>query len=150
MPPTRAELAKIHIAKKELGMSDDAYRDLLRLHFGVESARDLSPRQVTVLLNKFRAKGWRPRRKVKSGRRGAALKKKNFKEISSGPNARQKRYILALWNALGYDVAKPDARVKRQFGIDRFEWLHDDHALFVLATDLRQRCRAAGIDPEPY
>ena len=144
---SRADLAKIHIAKKELGLTDEAYRDLLHLHFQVASAKDLLPKQVVVLLNNFRARGWKPKANVKNGRKTTA-KSANFKEIT-GPNARQKKYILALWNALGYDVAKLDARCKKQFGVDRFEWLQEDHHLFVLVTDLRQRCLNAGIDPEP-
>ncbi|MBU4273997.1 MAG: regulatory protein GemA [Planctomycetes bacterium] len=143
----RAALAKIHIAKKELNLTDEAYRDMLHLHFQVSSAKDLKPQQVIVLLNKFRAKGWRPKTNVKNGRKGTG-KSANFKEIV-GPNARQKKYILALWNALGYDVAKLDARCKKQFNVERFEWLKDEHDLFVLVTDLRQRCLNAGIDPEP-
>lgn len=145
--PKPADLAKIHIAKKELGLTDEAYRDMLHIHFGVSSAKNLLPKQVVVLLNKFRAKGWRPKTNVKNGRKGTA-KSANFKEIV-GPDARQKRYILALWNALGYDVAKLDARCKKQFGVERFEWLKDGHDLFVLVTDLRARCEAAGLDPEP-
>lgn len=145
--PSSADLAKIHIAKKELGLTDEAYRDMLHLHFQVDSAKDLKPQQVVVLLNKFRAKGWRPKTNVKKGRKGTG-KSANFKEIV-GQNARQKKYILALWNALGYDVAKLDARCKKQFGVERFEWLKDEHALFVLVTDLRQRCVNVGIDPEP-
>lgn len=143
----RAALAKIHIAKKELGLTDEAYRDMLHIHFQVASAKDLKPQQVVVLLNKFRAKGWRPKTNVKNGRKGTA-KSANFKEIV-GPNAKQKRYILALWNALGYDVAKLDARCKKQFSVERFEWLADEHDLFVLVTDLRKRCENAGLDPEP-
>ncbi|MFZ5775088.1 MAG: phage protein GemA/Gp16 family protein [Thermodesulfobacteriota bacterium] len=148
--PSSADLAKIHIAKKELGMDDDAYRTMLHLHFGVESAKDLQPRQVTVLLNQFRAKGWKPRKTtvVKNGRTGAKRKRDNFIEIKPGPAARQQRYALALWNALGYDVDKLHARCKRQFGVDRFEWL-EDRDLFVLITDLRARCHDAGLDPEP-
>ena len=37
----RRELAAIHIRKKERGLDDDAYRDMLREVAGVESARDL-------------------------------------------------------------------------------------------------------------
>ena len=141
MMPTRADYAKINIAKKELGLTDEQYRDTLYWKFQVRSAKDLTDRQVTVLLNHCRAKGWRPKGK---GQRG-----KGFKEITGGHNPNQKRYILALWNALGYDVAKIDARVKKQFGVDLFEWLDDDHDLHVLVTDLRARCERAGIDYTP-
>ena len=142
--PTRIDLAKIHIAKKELGLTDEAYRDILRLHFGVESAKNLNPRQVVVLLNKFRAKGWKPKHKIKNQK----TKIKNFIEIKAGASARQQRYVLAMWNALGYDVAKLHARCKKQFSIDRFEWVTDHEDLHVLITDLQERCRRAGLNPE--
>lgn len=41
----RAELAKIHVAKKQLAMDDETYRAMLMSQFGVESARDLSAHQ---------------------------------------------------------------------------------------------------------
>jgi len=144
----RADLAKIHIAKKELGLSDQEYRDILYANFKVSSAKDLGCKEISRLLSIFRQKGWQPRFKFKS--KGSQPKgKRNFKEIKAGPLARQKRYILALWNALGYDLAKLDARCKKQFGLDRFEWLQDEDHLHILITDLQARCRSAGIDPNP-
>jgi len=145
--PSRADLAKIHIAKKELGLTDEMYRDLLYFQFSKSSSKDLTTKEVGKLLAIFRAKGWKCKYNVKKGRKGTT-KSANFKEIT-GPNAQQKRYILALWNNLGYDVAKLDARCKKQFGVERFEWLNEEHDLFVLVTDLRQRNSDAGIDPTP-
>jgi len=136
----RTDLAKIHIAKKELGLADEEYRDILYTNFRVSSAKDLGGNDVVRLLHIFKQKGWRPR----PGR-----KARNYKKIK-GPLARQKRYILALWNALGYDLAKLDARCKRQFKIDRFEWLQDEDQLCILITDLRARCERVGLDPSPH
>lgn len=48
--PTRNELARIHIAKKEMGLDDDAYRDMLRDRYGVESAKNLNQDDVRDLL----------------------------------------------------------------------------------------------------
>jgi phage gp16-like protein len=58
--PTRNELAKIHIAIKELGLDDPTYRAILRDRFHQESAADLTNRQAEELLDLFRRKGWRP------------------------------------------------------------------------------------------
>lgn len=58
--PSRSELAKIHIAIKELGLEDAAYRRLLRQRYQRQSALDLTPQQVADLLEVFRRKGWRP------------------------------------------------------------------------------------------
>ena len=65
--PDTARLAKIHIAKKELRLTDEVYRDILILHFQVESAVQLTDRQVTVLLNRFRAMGWEAKVGPKTG-----------------------------------------------------------------------------------
>ena len=38
----KAQLAKVHIAKQQLGMDDDSYRALLARVAGVKSAKDLA------------------------------------------------------------------------------------------------------------
>jgi phage gp16-like protein len=58
--PTRSELAKIHIAKKELGLDDSTYRGVLWDRYHKESAADLSREQADDLVALFRQKGWRP------------------------------------------------------------------------------------------
>jgi hypothetical protein len=70
-------------------------------------------------------------------------------DIPPGPLARQKKYILMLWCLLGYEPKSLDARVSKQFGVERFVWLTDQAALATLAKDMWSRCRRAGIDPEP-
>jgi phage gp16-like protein len=58
----RRALAKIHIAKKELGLSDEEYRDLVRATVpGKESAADLTDGELQRLLERLRQLGWRPR-----------------------------------------------------------------------------------------
>lgn len=55
-------LAKIHIAKKELHLSDEEYRDLIDGTVpGKDSAADLDDGQLQQLLDRLYALGWRPR-----------------------------------------------------------------------------------------
>lgn len=63
--PTSANLAKIHIAKKELGLSDEDYRGILAYHFQVDSAAKLNDRQCVVMINHLKAKGWKPKSRDK-------------------------------------------------------------------------------------
>jgi len=64
-----AVLAKIHIAKKDLRLTDDEYRAVIAFHFGGKtSAKELSPRQQAVLLNHFKAKGWQSKKPKKAGK----------------------------------------------------------------------------------
>ena len=58
--PGRSELARIHIALKELGLDDATYRGILRKRFKTGSAANLTNRQAAQLLELFRQKGWRP------------------------------------------------------------------------------------------
>jgi hypothetical protein len=143
MTPTKAQLAKIHIAKKELQLTDEVYRDILALNFRVESAKDLIDRQAVQLLEIFRVKGWQ----AKSKKSGTGQKKRsgNYIVIKPGPTAAQQRKVLAMWNELGYAMEKLHSRCQRQFNVDRFEWLTDSQALHVLITDLDQRIKA--VDP---
>jgi hypothetical protein len=56
--PTHAELAKIHIAKRDLKLSDPLYRGFLNVLFGETSAKDLTPEQIDELLDHFKSLGW--------------------------------------------------------------------------------------------
>ncbi len=55
-------LAKIHIAKKELGLTDEEYRDLITSTIpGRASAADLEEAELRQVLDRLQALGWRPR-----------------------------------------------------------------------------------------
>lgn len=65
MPPSKADLAKIHIAKKELGLTDEVYRDILRAQFRRDSSAKLTPGQAFALLAHFKKLGWKQRSQSK-------------------------------------------------------------------------------------
>lgn len=129
----KTALAKIHIARKELSLSEEAYRDILFLNFRVRSSKELSDQQARQLLELFRARGWQS--KPGRGQQG----KSRFITVKPGPAAKQQKKVLALWHALGYDMGALHSRIKKQFGVDRFEWLEDGQALHILITDLQRR-----------
>lgn len=56
--PTRSQLARVHIAKRDLKLSDPMYREFLNLCFGKRSAKELSPEEVDALLEHFKGLGW--------------------------------------------------------------------------------------------
>ena len=146
MPPTHSQLAKIHIAKKELQLTDDIYRDILSLNFkGVQSAKELTVSQADQLLEHFRGKGWKPKKATVTAPRTKRLDG-NFVVIQPGPTAAQQRKVLAMWNSLGYGMDKLHKRCKKQFEVERFEWLTDSQALHVLITDLKKRQDSAGVE----
>lgn len=56
------DLAKIHLAKKGLGMDDSAYRAMLHAIVGVDSAKTLDNSGRGKVLWHLRRLGWRPQR----------------------------------------------------------------------------------------
>lgn len=62
------EKALIHVAKKQLGMTEEDYRGLLA-SVGAASSRDLTPGQFDALLQRLEAAGFEVRRSHRSARR---------------------------------------------------------------------------------
>lgn len=65
----RAQLAKIHIAKKELGLADETYQDILERLAGQRTAKGLSQQKLDLVLAELKRLGWQPshsKRKLKA------------------------------------------------------------------------------------
>lgn len=56
---TAKQVQLIHIAKQQLGICDDDYRNILHEYFKVRSSKDLTERQAERLITHFRLKGFR-------------------------------------------------------------------------------------------
>lgn len=123
----RADLAKIHIAKKQLGMSDDAYRAMLKSVAGASSASDLDLRGRGKVLHHLKTLGWKPK----------AAKKKQ----AITPSDPQDKKIRALWLTMYSEgiVKRPEeaalrAYVRRITGCDRLEWITTKQASIVIES----------------
>jgi hypothetical protein len=111
-------LAKIHIAKKELGLGDDTYRDVLEKVTGKRSASGCTDRELGAVMDHFKSLGFVPRA--------------GWNKSSAGPAA-EKYYLpkmRALWISgywLGVVRNKDDAAMlaflKRQTGLDHERFL---------------------------
>ena len=93
-----------------------------------------------MLIDSFRTKGWKPKKSVGSVRQ--KRRDGRYIDIKPGPAAGQQRKVLALWNELGYGMDKLHTRCKKQFNVERFEWLTDARHLHILITDLDYRLEA--------
>lgn len=111
----KADLAAIHVAKKNLGWSDEEYRDILWLVCQVRSAGDLDFAGRKRFLAHLRACEGRPARK--SAARPAW--------------SPQLRLMWSLWQQLA-DAGRVRDRsraglqawvAQHQVGVDRLEWL---------------------------
>lgn len=80
----RPLIAKIHIAKAQLNLDDEQYRDIVRRVTGKDSAAQCRYSQLVDLINEFKALGWK------------TPKKKAFRRTPFDPI----RKIYALWSEL--------------------------------------------------
>lgn len=55
-------MAKLHIARKDLGLDDDTYRAMLQNLTGKRSSADCTDRQLVMLVAALRKRGWKDSR----------------------------------------------------------------------------------------
>lgn len=133
-PRRRALLAKVHIAPKQLGMTDDDYRAVLLRETGRLSAKQCTDGELEKLLAAFGRKGFTStaRRPGKPAR-------------ADHPVARKAR---ALWISLGHLCAirqtseqALEAFARRQLGCERLQWANQAQAdsLIEALKDMGER-----------
>jgi phage gp16-like protein len=146
--PVRAGLiGKIHVAKSQLGLDDDTYRDVLRRVTGKESSSACSITELEAVKAEMVNLGWRPAKKAhpRAGRR----------PLADGEIAAKLR---ALWIS-GYHLAVVDdpseaalaAFVKRatggrKRGVDALQWMTADDARTAIEALKAWLARAGGVD----
>jgi phage gp16-like protein len=117
--PVQKLLAKIHIAKKEMGLDEETYREMIGQAVGnahVRSSKDLTNEQALKLIRLFKDKGWIPY----AGRRPAPPKKyDDQKGDFYSASAAIKRKIEAMW----HDLYRGNEETKhlRQFLFNHFK-----------------------------
>ena len=113
----KADLAAIHIAKKQLGWDDETYRDLLWTVCRVKSSGDLDFTGRKRFLDHLRQCGF-----VNAATKG--------RKVVSGTLTAPQRKMFSLWQQLADADLVHERRMsalvayaKRQTGVDRLEWL---------------------------
>jgi hypothetical protein len=104
-------LAKIHIAKKELGFSDLEYREILNRLHRVKSATTLSIPELEEVLRYFRKCGWR----------GSAPKKRGPQKMIQALQKRCKEIAGIIPNGLN----RLDGISEKIGGVKKIEWVQD-------------------------
>lgn len=124
----RKAIAKIHIAKAELGLDESAYRSLLAQEAGVRSSKELNPRQISAVLAALQRLGWVPR----PGKRNKG-QPHNF-----GSPAMPE--MITKIGALLADMQLPwsyaDGIAKQMFGIQRCAWVRSPKQLKAIIAAL--------------
>jgi phage gp16-like protein len=111
--PPMSILAKVHIAKAQLGLDDESYRALLARVAGVRSAKELNARQAAAVINELQRLGWQPKPRKSQGKPG------NFDSLPG-----EIAVIEALLAEMSLPWSYADSIARRQFGIDRVAWLN--------------------------
>ncbi|SES24451.1 Mu-like prophage protein gp16 [Vreelandella subterranea] len=135
---SKGKLAQIHIAKAQLGLSDEDYRAILARTAGVSSAKDLTNRTVGGVMHEFRRLGFEPKPAKKAGRKAPRT-----------PRSRQN--VMAKIEAMLTHAQRPwayaDSMAKRMFNVERVDWLDDDQ-LHRLMTGLIIDAKRQGRYPD--
>ena len=140
----RGLLAKVHIAKAQLGLDEPHYRALLEAH-GVESSTALDIRGLEGLLRHFQELGWSPA----PSKAAARAPRPRQPKAAPGREAQLSK-IEALLTEKGraegsyvsWDYAT--AILQRQCQVERLEWATPEQLVGViaaLARDARRKGR---------
>lgn len=146
-------LAKIHLAKRDLGLDDAAYRGLLQRVTGKRSAGALTERQLGAVLDELKRLGFKP---VRPMPKAATFADRVLEEThtamqrEASEDARLGK-IRALWkslHALG-EIDDPSDRAiaayaRRTTGIEALPWL-DGEASDKVIRSLRKWCERVGF-----
>lgn len=128
-------LAKVHIAKKEMGLDDDTYRELLFTAFRVRSAKDLTDIQLTQLLDIFRECGWQQDKNKRYPDGFGRKKYENLGKRKGFASPKQLRLIEALWDRVSRAKDKEAALRKfleNRFHVSHIKFLSDEKASRVI------------------
>ena len=122
----KALLAKVHIAKKELGLSDEIYRAVLEEKYGVRSAKELKIFELIDLCRHFEKLGWKskpPKGKPRACKEREALLKK----------------VFVLCYNLGVPVPEYATGIaKKMFGVDYIGWCNPNQLHKIVAALMYQ------------
>jgi phage gp16-like protein len=123
----RAMLAKIHVAKKQLALAEDDYRQIMMQETGRSSAGDCTEAELERVIGRFQVLGFRPVPKAGPG---------EAQRPAQHPMARKAR---ALWISLYHlcAVRSPDEKAleafaKRQLKCERLVWAKQSDAFRLI------------------
>lgn len=132
--PSRGDLVKIQIAKKQLGLDDETYRAMLKGVAGVSSSKDLDQAGLQKVLQHLRRSGFKD-----------ASARKPKRPTPAPAVAAMCRKVRAQLIALGrLPDSYADGIAQHMYGVQFFEWLQPDQ-LHALVTALQVHQDRKGV-----
>lgn len=116
MSHKRAMMAKIHIAKKDLGLDEDTYRDVLWRVTGKRSCKGMDIKELNAVIADMQSSGWKPKPAAKYGKKPRVAKSRTI--------TLDKIEAILADMSLPWGYAKGMAR--NMFNRDAIEWLNDE------------------------
>ncbi|SNR59469.1 Mu-like prophage protein gp16 [Humidesulfovibrio mexicanus] len=136
----RSLLAKVHIAAKDLGLQEDAYRDMLEGLTGQRSAAKLTDKQLAFVVGSLQRKGgWGAAPVEHAAKRHGAKPKPR---ASSSCDAMLKK-IEALLADAGRPWAYAESMARRMYQVERLEWATAEHLRGIIAALVKDAGRQA-------
>lgn len=134
MSTKKIHIAKIHIAKKQLGLDDATYRDVLWRVTGKRSCKDMTTPQLLDVIDDMKKSGFKPKAAPKHGKKPSVVGKR---EPLMGK-------IHAMLTDMGLHWNYAHGMADKMFGIKRLQWLNDSQ-LYKLtqALSVHQKREAA-------
>jgi len=140
-PQRRVMIAKIHVAKKELGFDDGDYRALLERVTGKASSAKMNAGEMGKVLDELARLGWAPGTSKKPGKPRPA----------SHPAAKKARAMFLSLGLLGVirnpSEAALEAFARRQLGCDKLQWA-DQSQVYKLIEAMKKIAARHGWDQD--
>ena len=118
-------ISKIHIAKKQLDLDDDVYRDLLAQATGKRSCKDMTDNELAAVLNLLQQKGFG----ADGGAKGYQRTPLHFAEQGA-----MMRKIGALLAQIGKSWAYAHGIARKMFGVETVQRCDAEQMRKVLAA----------------
>ncbi len=119
------DLARIHLAKKQLGLDDETYREMLMSLTGKSSAGDMNRHERWTVLQEV----------ARLGTRVSEAQGHPGKPQAPAP---EKAPLLSKIEAQLAEADRPwayaNAMAKRMFGVDLVQWCHPDQLRRIVAA----------------
>ena len=118
----KKQLAVVHVAKKQVGMTDEEYLDLLG-SVGATSSKDLDRKSFTVVMAHFKQLGFKSTSRFRPGNQNDTLPAERRGYVKK---------IDAILQELDLGRNYADGIAKKRFGVEKVHWLKPDQLRAVM------------------